>query len=125
MLAYFTWLSFPRALPLFLAVAGVSKQKANEARIGLLGAIRMYAISLGVKGINDVLPIPLYPLLSGINAAIRWHHCARRCTAGRCKLAGTLITERMKWIPIFGAGAGLCDIASKYFPLPIRIDGLI
>lgn len=36
----------------------------------LPGAIGMYALSLGVQSIDDVLPVPVYALLSGLNSAI-------------------------------------------------------
>lgn len=35
----------------------------------LPGAIGMYALSLGISRVNDVLPSPVYALLSGLNAS--------------------------------------------------------
>jgi chromate transport protein ChrA len=36
----------------------------------LPGAIGMFALALGVERISDVLPAPVYALLSGLNAAV-------------------------------------------------------
>jgi chromate transport protein ChrA len=63
----------------------------------------MYALSLGISRIGDVLPGPAYALLSGLNAA----------TVGIIALAAVqlsqkAITDKATRIPVFlGATAGM------------------
>ncbi|KAF2432774.1 chromate transporter [Tothia fuscella] len=86
----------------------------------LPAAICMYALSLGVQRINDVLPAPVYPLLSGLNAA----------TVGIIALAAVQLAEKAitnkltRILVIFGACAGLCYTALWYFPVLIIVGGI-
>ncbi|PVH93243.1 hypothetical protein DM02DRAFT_619409 [Periconia macrospinosa] len=79
----------------------------------LPGAIGMYALSLGVQRMNEVLPAPVYPLLSGLNAS----------TVGIIALAAVQLGEKAirdkltRILVILGACAGLCYNALWYFPL--------
>lgn len=80
----------------------------------------MYALSLGVQGIDDVLPVPVYALLSGLNSAI-----VGVIALAAIQLAERSITDRLNRIlVIFGACAGLCYNALWYFPLLMSVGGL-
>merc|ERR1712000_678614 len=50
----------------------------------LPGAIGMYALSLGVQRMNEILPLPVYALLSGLNAS----------TVGIIALAAVQLAEK-------------------------------
>ncbi|KAK6523363.1 hypothetical protein TWF281_001343 [Arthrobotrys megalospora] len=86
----------------------------------LPGAIGMYALSVGVQNISDVLPGPVYPLLSGLNAS----------TVGIIALAAVQLAEKAiidkltRILVIAGACAGLCYNALWYFPLLMVLGGL-
>ncbi|KAK6352103.1 hypothetical protein TWF730_008934 [Orbilia blumenaviensis] len=86
----------------------------------LPGAIGMYALSVGVQNISDVLPGPVYPLLSGLNAS----------TVGIIALAAVQLAEKAiidrltRVLVIAGACAGLCYNALWYFPLLMALGGL-
>ncbi|PVH90692.1 putative chromate ion transporter [Periconia macrospinosa] len=86
----------------------------------LPGAIGMYALSLGVQRMNEVLPAPVYPLLSGLNAS----------TVGIIALAAVQLGEKAirdkltRILVILGACAGLCYNALWYFPLLMLLGGL-
>jgi chromate transport protein ChrA len=77
------------------------------------GAIAMYGLSLGVQRVDEVLPAPVYALLSGLNAS----------TVGIIALAAVQLAEKAiidpltRILVIFGACAGLCYNALWYFPL--------
>jgi hypothetical protein len=94
----------------------------EEAHIyfSLPGAIGMYALSLGVQRINEILPLPVYALLSGLNAS----------TVGIIALAAVQLAEKAirdkltRILVLFGACAGLCYNALWYFPLLMLIGGL-
>lgn len=80
----------------------------------------MYALSLGVQGIDDVLPMPVYALLSGLNSAI-----VGIIALAAIQLAERSITDRLtRILVIFGACAGLCYNALWYFPLLMSVGGL-
>lgn len=80
----------------------------------------MYALSLGVQGIDDVLPVPVYALLSGLNSAI-----VGIIALAAIQLAERSITDRLtRVLVIFGACAGLCYNALWYFPLLMSVGGL-
>ncbi|KAK2749254.1 hypothetical protein FQN57_006870 [Myotisia sp. PD_48] len=85
----------------------------------LPGAIGMFALSLGVGRLNEVLPDIVYALLSGLNAS----------TVGIIALAGVQLAEKAikdkatRILVIFGACAGMCYQALWYFPLLIVIGG--
>ncbi|KIW88508.1 uncharacterized protein Z519_11077 [Cladophialophora bantiana CBS 173.52] len=85
----------------------------------LPGAIGMYALSLGISNIGDVLPAPVYALLSGLNAA----------TVGVIALAAVqlsqkAITDKITRILVFlGATAGMLYNALWFFPVLIFLAG--
>jgi chromate transport protein ChrA len=84
------------------------------------GAVAMYGLSLGVQRISEILPSPVYALLSGLNAS----------TVGIIALAAVQLGEkaiRDQWtriLVIFGACAGLCYNALWYFPVLLVIGGI-
>ncbi|KAH8725998.1 chromate transporter [Phaeosphaeriaceae sp. PMI808] len=86
----------------------------------LPGAAGMYALALGVQRIDEVLPRPVYALLSGLNAS----------TVGIIALAAVQLAEKAirdrltRILVILGACAGLCYNALWYFPLLMLLGGL-
>ncbi|KFY84086.1 hypothetical protein V498_07864, partial [Pseudogymnoascus sp. VKM F-4517 (FW-2822)] len=86
----------------------------------LPGAIGMYALSLGVQRMNEILPLPVYALLSGLNAS----------TVGIIALAAVQLAEKAirdkltRILVLLGACAGLCYNALWFFPLLMLIGGL-
>ncbi|KAF8665640.1 hypothetical protein AX16_000095 [Volvariella volvacea WC 439] len=84
-------------------------------------ALGMYGLALGVRRIGQVLPGPVYALLSGLNAA----------TVGIIALAAVqlsrkAITDPLTRLLVTGAGcAGLCYNALWYFPVIMAVAGLI
>jgi hypothetical protein len=80
----------------------------------------MYALSLGVQRINEILPLPVYALLSGLNAS----------TVGIVALAAVQLAEKAikdkltRILVLLGACAGLCYNALWYFPVLMLIGGL-
>jgi hypothetical protein len=80
----------------------------------------MYALALGVQHLNEVLPDPVYALLSGLNAS----------TVGLIALAAVQLAEKAikdkfsRILIIFGACAGLCYNALWYFPLLMAAGGI-
>lgn len=80
----------------------------------------MYALSLGVQHLDEVLPDPVYALLSGLNAS----------TVGIIALAAVQLAEKAikdkfsRILIIFGACAGLCYTALWYFPVLMTVGGL-
>ncbi|OAP62900.1 hypothetical protein AYL99_02127 [Fonsecaea erecta] len=85
----------------------------------LPGAIGMYALSLGISNVGDILPAPAYALLSGLNAA----------TVGVIALAAVqlsqkAITDQITRILVFlGATAGMLYNALWFFPVLIFLAG--
>ncbi|KAF3203885.1 hypothetical protein TWF106_007601 [Orbilia oligospora] len=85
----------------------------------LPGAIGMYVLSIGVQNIGEVLPSPVYPLLSGLNAS----------TVGIIALAAVQLAEKAivdnltRILVIAGACAGLCYNALWFFPLLMALGG--
>jgi len=85
----------------------------------LPGAIGMYALSLGVQRVNETLPLPVYALLSGLNAS----------TVGIIALAAVQLAEKSikdkltRLLVLLGACAGLCYNALWFFPLLMLIGG--
>ncbi|KAH8600654.1 chromate transporter-domain-containing protein [Bisporella sp. PMI_857] len=86
----------------------------------LPGAIAMYGLSLGVQRINETLPMPVYALLSGLNAS----------TVGIVALAAVQLAEKAirdkltRILVLLGACAGLCYNALWFFPLLMLLGGL-
>lgn len=87
----------------------------------LPGAVGMFLLSVGVGKIKDVLPGPVYGLLSGLNAS----------TVGIIALAAVqlatkaIIDPLSRILVIFGACAGLCYTALWYFPALVGIGGVV
>lgn len=87
----------------------------------LPGALGMFALALGVQRVGEVLPNPVYAILSGLNAS----------TVGIVALAAVQLAEKAikdrltRLLVIFGACAGLCYNALWYFPLLLAISGII
>lgn len=79
----------------------------------------MYALSRGVQRMNEILPSPVYALLSGLNAS----------TVGIIALAAVQLAEKAikdnltRILVIIGACAGLCYNALWYFPILMLIGG--
>ena len=86
----------------------------------LPGALGMYGLSLGVARIDDVLPAPVYALLTGLNAA----------TVGIIALAGVQLAENAitdkltRIIVVVGGCAGILYTALWYFPVLILAAGV-
>lgn len=84
-------------------------------------AIAMYGLALGVQRINNVLPEPVYALLSGLNAAT-----VGIIALAAVQLARKAITDKLtRLLVVFGGGAGLCYNALWYFPVLIIISGVV
>ncbi|KAJ2916423.1 hypothetical protein MD484_g4012, partial [Candolleomyces efflorescens] len=84
-------------------------------------AITMYGLALGVQQIDDVLPDPVYALLSGLNAAT-----VGLIALAAVQLARKAITDKLtRLLVVFGGGAGLCYNALWYFPVLIVIAGIV
>jgi len=81
----------------------------------------MYGLSLGVQQIDEVLPTPVYALLSGLNAS----------TVGIIALAAVQLAEKAikdditRIFVIFGACAGVCYNALWYFPVLMVTGGAV
>ncbi|KAL7273659.1 hypothetical protein RUND412_003471 [Rhizina undulata] len=85
----------------------------------LPGALGMYALSLGVQRMNEVLPSPVYALLSGLNAST-----VGIIALAAVQLATKSITDPLtRVLVVIGACAGLCYNALWYFPLLMVIGG--
>ncbi len=90
-----------------------------HAKSSLPGAIGMYGLSLGVQHLNDVLPAPVYALLTGLNAS-----SVGIIALAAVQLADKAIRDKLtRILVIFGACAGLCYNALWYFPLLLAIGG--
>ena len=87
----------------------------------LPGAIVMYGLALGVGQMSDILPSPVYALLSGLNAS----------TVGVVALAAVQLAEKAakdkmtRILVIWGGCAGLCYNALWYFPVLIVAGGIV
>jgi hypothetical protein len=80
----------------------------------------MYALSLGVQSIGQSLPLPVYPLLSGLNASI-----VGVIALAAVQLADKAIRDKLTRIQVlFGACAGVCYNALWYFPILMLAGGL-
>ena len=95
-------------------------QPLINIRDSLPGAIGMYGLSLGVQRMNEILPSPVYALLSGLNSS----------TVGIIALAAVQLAEKAikdkltRILVIMGAVAGLCYNALWYFPTLMAIGGI-
>ncbi|CEL58990.1 hypothetical protein RSOLAG1IB_08988 [Rhizoctonia solani AG-1 IB] len=87
----------------------------------LPGAIGMYALSLGIEKVDEVLPSPVYALLSGLNAST-----VGIIALSAVQLARKAITDPLtRLLVLLSACAGLCYNALWYFPTLIAIGGCI
>ncbi|KDN46514.1 hypothetical protein RSAG8_04167, partial [Rhizoctonia solani AG-8 WAC10335] len=85
----------------------------------LPGAIGMYALSLGIEKIDEVLPSPVYALLSGLNAST-----VGIIALSAVQLARKAITDPLtRLLVLSSACAGLCYNALWYFPTLLAIGG--
>ena len=79
----------------------------------------MYGLSLGVQQMSEILPLPVYALLSGLNSS----------TVGLIALAAVQLAEKAikdkttRILVVFGACAGVCYNALWYFPVLMVIGG--
>ena len=73
----------------------------------------MYALAIGISHVSNVLPLPVYALLSGLNAAT-----VGVIAFAAVQLATKAITDPLsRLIVVFSACAGLCYNALWYFPV--------
>ncbi|CUA71878.1 hypothetical protein RSOLAG22IIIB_04824 [Rhizoctonia solani] len=87
----------------------------------LPGAIGMYALSLGIEKVDEVLPSPVYALLSGLNAST-----VGIIALSAVQLARKAITDPLtRLLVLLGACAGLCYNALWYFPTLITVGGCV
>ncbi|KAM3074452.1 hypothetical protein ACMFMF_006462 [Clarireedia jacksonii] len=99
---------------------GAARTGKHQNVVLLPGAVAMYGLSLGVQRMDEVLPSPVYALLSGLNAS----------TVGIIALAAVQLAEKAikdditRILVIFGACAGVCYNALWYFPVLMIIGGL-
>lgn len=93
----------------------------DARRCSLPGAVGMYALSLGIANVGEVLPAPAYAFLSGLNAA----------TVGIIALAAVqlsqkAITDKITRVVVFlGASAGMLNSALWFFPLLMLLAGVV
>ena len=75
----------------------------------------MYALAIGISRVPNVLPLPVYALLSGLNAS-----AVGVIAFAAVQLATKSITDPLsRLIVVFSACAGLCYNALWYFPILI------
>ncbi|CAG9989460.1 unnamed protein product [Clonostachys byssicola] len=83
------------------------------------GAVGMYGLSLGIAAIQDTLPDPVYPLLSGLNAAT-----TGVIALAAIELSEKAVTDRLTRIILsFSAFAALLYSAIWYLPVLMVISG--
>lgn len=81
----------------------------------------MYGLSIGISRVGEVLPGPVYALLSGLNAAI-----VGIIALAAVQLAQKAITDKVTRTLVFlGATAGMLYNALWYFPLLIFLAGAV
>ena len=81
----------------------------------------MYGLALGVQRVDNVLPDPVYALLSGLNSAV-----VGVIALAAVQLARKAITDKVtRLLVLFGGGAGLCYNALWYFPVLVVISGVV
>ena len=79
----------------------------------LPGAAGMYALAIGISRVSNILPSPVYALLSGLNAST-----VGVIAFAAVQLANKAITDPLsRLIVVFSACAGLCYNALWYFPV--------
>ena len=114
----------PGSTKMLTAIAGLHAGWIAGLFVFLLwslpGAMAMFALSLGVRRIDEVLPGVVYALLSGLNAS----------TVGIVALAAVQLAEKAvvdklsRLLVLFGACAGLCYNALWYFPVLVIAGGI-
>ena len=73
----------------------------------------MYALAIGISHVSNTLPLPVYALLSGLNAAT-----VGVIAFAAVQLATKAITDPLsRLIVVFSACAGVCYNALWYFPV--------
>jgi chromate transport protein ChrA len=73
----------------------------------------MYALAIGISHVSNILPSPVYALLSGLNAAT-----VGVIAFAAVQLATKAITDPLsRLIVVFSACAGMCYNALWYFPV--------
>lgn len=81
----------------------------------------MYGLSVGISRVGEVLPGPVYALLSGLNAAT-----VGIIALAAVQLAQKAITDRVTRVLVFlGASAGMLYNALWYFPLLMFLAGAV
>lgn len=81
----------------------------------------MYGLSVGISRVGEVLPGPVYALLSGLNAAT-----VGIIALAAVQLAQKAITDKVTRILVFlGATAGMLYNALWYFPLLMFLAGAV
>ncbi|OBT54304.1 hypothetical protein VE04_05933 [Pseudogymnoascus sp. 24MN13] len=87
----------------------------------LPGAIGMYGLSLGVSHISDTLPLPVYALLSGLNAAT-----VGIIALAAVQLAQKAITDKVTRALVFlGGVGGMLYTALWFFPVLMAGAGIV
>lgn len=80
----------------------------------------MYGLSLGIQNIGQSLPLPVYALLSGLNASI-----VGIVALAAVQLSDKAIRDKLTRIEVlFGACAGVCYNSLWYFPILMLASGL-
>jgi chromate transport protein ChrA len=73
----------------------------------------MYALAIEISHVSNTLPLPVYALLSGLNAGT-----AGVIAFAAVQLATKAITDPLsRLIVVFSACAGMCYNALWYFPV--------
>ena len=86
----------------------------------LPGVIVMFVLSVVVQRMGEILPNPVYALLSGLNAST-----VGVIAVAAVQLAGSAITDNLsRIIVIFAACAGICYNSLWYFPVLMVVGGL-
>jgi chromate transport protein ChrA len=79
----------------------------------LPGAVAAYRLALGIANIGEVLPAPVYALLTGLNAAT-----VGVVVLAAVQLSQKVVTDRFTRAVLFlGASAGMLYNALWYFPV--------
>jgi hypothetical protein len=80
----------------------------------------MYALALGVARVSQTLPLPVYTLLSGLNAST-----VGVIAFAAVQLSTKAITDKLsRLVVVMSACAGLCYNALWYFPVLILLGGV-
>jgi hypothetical protein len=81
----------------------------------------MYGLALGIARVNESLPVPVYALISGLNAAT-----VGIIALAAVQLAQKAITDKLSRILVFlGGTAGMLYNALWYFPVLMVAAGIV